>query len=76
MNYKLVSVMARPPSFLLHWKIFCEVVLSDKYLFYDFDATSPDNFKKTSDFFVILVPFEILSHFHNIDSSHWFIKDV
>ena len=70
MNYKLVSVMTGPPSFLLHWKILWEAVLSGKY-FYEFDATSSHNFKKNIGlFFVTLVPLEILSHYPNIDSSH------
>ena len=52
MIYKLVSAMTGPPSFLMHRKIIWEAVLSAKYLFYDFDATSSHNFnKKVSDFF-------------------------
>ena len=77
MNYKLASVMTGPPSLLLHWKKLWEAFSSAKYLFYDFDATSSHNFKKKFRIlFVILVPFEILSNYLNIDSSHWQIKDV
>ena len=31
---------------------------------------------KILDIFVFLVPLEILSHYHNNDSSHWFREDV
>ena len=63
--------MTGPLSFLMHWKKLWEAVLSGKYLFYDFDDTSSHNFKKNFGlFFVILVPFEILSQYPNIDSSH------
>ena len=32
--------------------------------------------KEDSDIFLILVPLEILSHYPNIDKSHWLRKDV
>ena len=32
--------------------------------------------KKFLDFFVLLVTFEILSHYPNIDISHWLKEDV
>ena len=62
--------MTGPPSFLLHRRILWEAGLFAKYLFYDFDATNSHNFKKKSFgfFFVILVPFEILSRYPNIDT--------
>ena len=34
------------------------------------------NFKKILDIFVLLVTFEILSHYPNIDISHWLTEDV
>ena len=54
------------------------MVLSANYWFYDFDATSFQYFLIyfLDNFFVIVVPFEILSHYPNIDSSNWFIDDV
>ena len=33
-------------------------------------------FKKKLDIFVLLVTFEILSHYPNIDSSHWHKESV
>ena len=45
-------------------------------LVYDFDATSFQNFKKKIGILVIFVPFEILSHYPYIDSSHWRREDV
>ena len=33
-------------------------------------------FKKILDIFVLLVTFEILSHYPNIDISHWLTEDV
>ena len=39
----------------------------------------PQDFKnnfKTIGFFVFLNPFEILSHYPNLDSSRWFWEDV
>ena len=32
--------------------------------------------KKLSDFCVLLVTFEILSHYPNVDSSHWLREDA
>ena len=32
--------------------------------------------KKSNFFIVILVPFEIISHYPNIDSSNWLMEDV
>ena len=43
-------------------------------------ASMPQDFKqkifKFSDIFVFLDPVEILSHYANIESSHWYWKDV
>ena len=34
------------------------------------------DFKKKIDIFVLLVTFEILSHYPNIDISHWLKEDI
>ena len=52
-------------------------VLSSNYWFYDFDATSFHNIFKIFwiFFFVILVTFQFLSQFSNIDNSQCFKED-
>ena len=65
-NCKAVSVMTGPLSFLLQPKHFGLVVLSTKYWFNDLDATGFHKFFFNNwicFFFVILVPFEISSHY-------------
>ena len=65
MNCKPVSVTTGPPSL---------AVYSSKYLLYDFNAT---NFQKKIflDILLLLVPLEILSHYPDIDISHWLGED-
>ena len=42
-------------------------------------TSMPQDFKKTFKFYNIigfLVPFEFLSHYPNIDSTHWFKEKI
>ena len=65
--------MQGPPSFQLRPKLILLKVLSSNYLLYELNATRFQKFLKIfSDIFVILVPLEILSHYPDVDISHWF----
>ena len=75
MNCKSISVMSTLFLFLAYKINLLEDFITN-FLFSDFDATSSHNFKKKSAFFVVLFPFEILSHFPNFDSSDWLREDV
>ena len=68
-SFKSASAMTGPPSFLLQPKLFWLKVLSSKYLLYDFNATNFKKIKKKLDIFLLLVPLEILSLYHDIDIS-------
>ena len=73
MNCKPVSVISEPLSFLLQPKLIWLAVLSINYWSFDFNASRFR--KKFKIIFKFFVPFEI-SHFLNIDSSHWLREDV
>ena len=74
MACKSASVMTQPPYFLLQPKLICVVVLSSYYLLYDFNDTKLLKLKKKLDFFVLLIPLEILSQYPDIKISHWLGK--
>ena len=51
--------------------------LSSNYWLYDCNDTRlQKNFRKFLEIFVLLDTFEILSHYPNIDSSHWLKEHV
>ena len=76
-NCKSVSVITGPLSFLPQPKIIWLAVLSFNYWSFDFNATRfRKKFFKVLDIFVLLVPFEILSHYLNNYRSHWLGEDV
>ena len=56
-------------------KLVCLMVLSSNYCFYYFDATKFQYFL-IFDYFRVLVPFEMISLYPNIDSSQWFRENV
>ena len=69
-NRKSVSVISGPFLFTAT-KINLFSGFSPNYWFYDFDATKIFKKLKFLDIFVLLVAFGILSHYPNIDKSHW-----
>ena len=77
-NCQSVLVMTGPPSFLLQTKLIWLMVLSSKYLLYDFNVTTFQKFKKKafSDIFLLLVPPEIFSDYPDIVISDWFRENV
>ena len=64
------------PLFLHQQQFILLAVLSSNYWFFDFGARVFIIFKIFGFFLVILVPFEIVLHYPNIDSSHWLSEDV
>ena len=71
MNCKPVPVVTGPSSFLLQPNFIWLVVLSNNYRIYDFNDTRSNFFLIFVIIFVLLVTFELISHYPNIDSSHW-----
>ena len=54
-----------------------KLILSFNYWLYDFNDTRfQKKIKKNLDIFVLLVTFENLSHYPNIDSSHYLKEDI
>ena len=76
-NCRSVTLKSGPCSFLLQPILTWLAVLSANFWSFDFNATIfQKKFSKFLDVFVLLVPFETLSHYLNIDSSHWLTKEV
>ena len=63
---KSVSVLTGPTCFLLQLKLIWLAALSSNYWLYDFNDTRFQFFKIFLDIFVLLVTFELLSHYSNI----------
>ena len=69
---KSVSVITVPPSFLKQPTLIWSAVLSSNYWSFDSNATRFHKiFSKFLDIFVLLVLFEFLQQYINIDSSNW-----
>ena len=73
---KSVSAMTGPTSYILQRELFKLAILFSNYLLYNFNATQSQFFLKVLDIFVFLDPLDILSHYADIDISHWLKEDV
>ena len=73
---KSVSVITVSPSILMQPKLIWLAVLSSNYWSFDSNARRFHKIFKILDVFVLLVLFEILSHYIKIASSNWLRKNV
>ena len=71
----LLSQLTRPTFFMVQPKLTWLVVLSSNYCLFYFDVTI-FHYVFHWLIFTILVPFESLSHYPIIDSSHWLREEI
>ena len=64
-----------PPFFLKQTKLIWLAVLSSNYRLYDFNDKISKIFRFL-DIFILLVTFELLSHYPIIASANWLERDV